>query len=67
MVTTIWAMVRNGKIEPLENTDLSEGSIVLVTLIPEDEAQFLSNVDHLPLQTIWDNAEDNVYAALLTE
>ena len=42
MLKTVWAVVREGKIELLENLSLSEGARVLVTLIPdEDEQQFL--------------------------
>ncbi|MEL6488451.1 MAG: hypothetical protein AAFQ95_00685 [Cyanobacteria bacterium J06621_3] len=37
MMQTLWATVRQGKIELLELTDLPEGVRVLVTLLPENE------------------------------
>jgi hypothetical protein len=34
-LSTMWAVVRNGKIELLEKADLPEGSRVLITLVPD--------------------------------
>lgn len=45
MLRTIWAVVREGKIELLEDVPLPEGTKLLVTLMPnEDEQQFWLNV-----------------------
>ena len=54
-----------GKIEPLEQVDLTEGSKVLVTLLPDDEVEFWLQASQATLDTIWDNPEDDVYAQLL--
>ena len=40
MLKTLWATIRQGKIELLEATELPEGTRVLVTLLPDDEAGF---------------------------
>jgi hypothetical protein len=37
MLRTVWAVVREGKIELLENLSLSEGARVLVTLMPDED------------------------------
>lgn len=65
MLTTLWAIVRNGKIELLEGSGLPEGAKVLVTPVPDDDSQFWAN--ELSLDAIWDNSEDDVYAELLKE
>ena len=67
MLSTMWATVRNGKIELLEKTDLPEGSKLLVTLLPEDENQFWLHASQPSLDVIWRNVEDDVYAELLEE
>lgn len=67
MLSTMWATVRNGKIELLEQTDLPEGSKLLVTLLPEDENKFWSYASQSSLDAIWRNVEDDVYAELLEE
>jgi hypothetical protein len=65
MLKTFWATVRQGKIEPLESTELSEGTKVLITLFPDDEADFWLQAAQVSLDTVWDNTEDDVYAQLL--
>jgi hypothetical protein len=65
MLRTLWATVRQGKIELLESTDLPEGSRVLVTLLPDDEVEFWLQASQTSLDVVWDNAEDGVYAQLL--
>jgi hypothetical protein len=65
MLQALWATIRQGKIELLESTDLPEGTKVLVTLLPDDEAGFWLQASQLSLDAVWDNAEDDVYAQLL--
>lgn len=65
MPKTVWAVVREGKIELLESTRLEEGSRVLVTLIEDSEQAFWLEVGQASLNKIWDNPEDDVYAQLL--
>ncbi|MBD2612335.1 MAG: hypothetical protein RMY62_023600 [Nostoc sp. ZfuVER08] len=65
MLKTLWATVRQGKIELLESAELPEGTRVLVTLIPDDETEFWFQASQTSLSSVWDNPEDNVYAQLL--
>lgn len=65
MMSTVWAVVREGKIVPLENVEVPEGTRVLVTMLPEDESSFWSAASHPSLSAVWDNTEDDVYAELL--
>ena len=61
MLNTFWAVVREGKIELLENVKVPEGTRVLVTLLPDDDAEFWSKVSQISLDRIWDNPEDDSY------
>jgi hypothetical protein len=65
MPTTLWATVRQGKIELLESTELAEGTRVLVTLLPDDETEFWLHASQTSLDAVWNNVEDDVYAELL--
>jgi hypothetical protein len=65
MLNTVWAIVREGKIELLEHVDLPEGSKVLVTFLPDEDTLFWLHTSQVSLDTIWDNTEDDVYAQLL--
>jgi hypothetical protein len=62
MLKTLWATVRQGKIELLESAELPEGVRVLVTVLPDDEAEFWLQASRTSLGAVWDNAEDDVYA-----
>jgi hypothetical protein len=65
MLKTLWATVRQGKIEILGSTELPEGSRVLVTILSDDEAEFWLQSSQISLDSVWDNVEDDVYAELL--
>ena len=65
MLKTLWATIRQGKIELLESVELPEGTRVLVTLLSEDEAEFWQQASQTSLDTVWNNIEDDVYAQLL--
>jgi len=66
MLQTTWAIVKKGKIELIENIPLPEGTKVIVTLLVEDdELQFWSLASQRSLSSIWENAEDDIYAELL--
>ena len=67
MSKTLRAIIHEGKIEPLEEVNLPEGSKVLVTLLADEEAEFWFQASHASLEPIWDNPEDDVYAQLLKE
>jgi len=65
MLKTLWATVRQGKIELIESTELPEGTQVLVTLLLDDEAQFWLQASQTSLDAVWNNPEDDLYAQLL--
>ena len=66
MLRTVWAIVREGKIQLLENISLPDGAKVLVTVLAqEEEQQFWLNVSEESLASVWDNTEDDIYAELL--
>jgi hypothetical protein len=65
MLSTVRAVVREGKIELLDRVDLPEGSKLLVTVLPDEEASFWLEASRASLDRIWDNPEDDVYAQLL--
>ena len=64
MVTTVKAIVREGKIELLEQADIPEGTEVLVTIL-SDDAEFWLRASERSLASIWANNEDDVYEQLL--
>ena len=66
-MNTIWAVVREGKIEPLEKLEVPEGTRALVTLLPEEETDFWLAASAASAGAVWDNAEDDAYAELLKE
>jgi hypothetical protein len=65
MLKTLWATIHQGKIELLESTEIPEGTRVLVTLLPDDDAGFWLEASQTSLDAVWDNNEDDVYAQLL--
>ncbi len=65
MINTIWAVIRDGKIVPLEDVKVPEGTRALVTLLPEDDASFWLTASEPSLNEVWGNAEDDIYAELL--
>lgn len=69
MMNTIWAIVREGRIVPLEKVEIPEGAKVLVTVLhkdaTKDDAAFWSAVNQTAAHAVWDNTEDDVYAELL--
>ena len=66
MLKTVWAVVREGKVELIDKTPLPEGALVLVTLLPqEEEGQFWMQASQASLAEVWDNPQDDIYAQLL--
>jgi hypothetical protein len=65
MLKTLWATVQQGKIELLESAELPEGVKVLVTVLPDNDAEFWLHASQTSLNQVWDNVEDDVYAELL--
>lgn len=65
-MNTIRAIVREGRIQLLEEIELPEGTEVLVNPLL-DETVFWRRASESSLDPVWDNPEDNVYAQLLAE
>ncbi|GJL56201.1 MAG: hypothetical protein NPIRA02_33330 [Nitrospirales bacterium] len=65
MLNTVRAIIREGRIELLEKVQVSEGTELLVTVLPQEEADFWVNASQSSLAQIWDNTENDVYAELL--
>ena len=60
----IRAVVNEGRIEPLEELHVPDGTEVLVTILSNGD-DFWLKVSEQSLNAIWDNPEDDVYAELL--
>ncbi|MBA3944821.1 MAG: hypothetical protein H0X37_09700 [Herpetosiphonaceae bacterium] len=67
MLNTLWAVVREGRIEVLEHVDLPEGATLLVTLLPDEDTHFWLGASQASLDSLWANDEDDVYAELLQD
>jgi hypothetical protein len=67
MSQTVRGIVREGKIELLEHIELPEGTNVLVTFLPEEEAEFWLQASRVSLDALWHSSEDDVYGKLLEE
>ncbi len=66
MLTTVWAIVKNGKIEPIESISLEEDTRVIVTLVPDEhDREFWLHASESALAGVWDNEKDDTYANLL--
>ena len=65
MLNTVRAVVRDGKIELLEPVILPDGAHVLVTVLTDEDLSFWQGASQTALDTVWDNAEDDIYAELL--
>lgn len=66
MMQSIWGTIHGGKVEFAEPLDLPEGARVLLTVVPADD-EFWEAASNDSLATIWENDQDDVYNALLTE
>ena len=64
MMNTVKALIKEGKIELLEQIDIPEGTEVLVTIL-SDGAEFWLRASESSLASVWDNEEDDVYEQLL--
>jgi hypothetical protein len=58
------AIVTEGRIQPLDDLSLPDGTEVLVTVVANDD-EFWLNASAPSQEAIWDNSEDDVYAELL--
>ena len=60
----IRAVVREGRIELLEEVEIPEGTELLVTPL-NDDSDFWLAAGESSLDAVWGNTEDDVYAELL--
>ena len=65
MLKTLVGVVREGRIELLEDVRLPEGTKTLVTVLPNGETEFWLRASQSSLDAIWYNPEDDVYGELL--
>jgi hypothetical protein len=66
MLTSVWGIIRNGRVELCDDSPLAEGTRLLVTVLPtESESEFWIQASQSSLVAIWDNPQDDVYAELL--
>ena len=67
MLSSILAVVKNGKIELTEEAPLAEGAKLLITFLPtpEEDNEFWLHASQPSLAAIWDNPQDDSYAQLL--
>ena len=63
MQETIRAIVSEGRLEPLEELSIPDGTEVFVTIVTNGE--FWLDASESSLGAIWGNPEDDVYAELL--
>jgi len=64
MQERIRAIVTEGRIQPLEDLSLPEGTEVIVTVVSNGD-MFWLNASGPCIEAIWDNPEDDVYGELL--
>ena len=68
MFSTLLAVVRDNKIELLEDATIPNGTHALVTLLTKpDDLEFWRRASQESLDAVWNNEEDDVYAQILKE
>ena len=66
MFSTLPAVVRNNKIELLEEVTIPDGTHVLVTLLAKaDNSEFWQTASHESLDAVWNYEDGDVYAQIL--
>lgn len=61
MSDTVRAIIKIGKIEPLEHVNLSDGTKLLIMMLSDEDA-FWQEASQTSLKRIWDNKADDIYA-----
>lgn len=64
MQERIRAIINDGKIQPLDDVSLPEGTELIVTVVSNGD-NFWLNASQPSLEAIWENPEDEVYGELL--
>lgn len=65
MTSTVRATIREGRIETHEPVNYPDGTRVVVTLRSDQEDASWLQTSESALRKVWDNSEDDAYAALL--
>lgn len=58
------AIVNDGRIEPLEDIEVPDGTQLLVTVVSNDD-DFWMTATQSNLDAVWNNSEDDIYGELL--
>ena len=58
------AIVNDGRIEPLEDIEVPDGTQLLVTVVSNGD-DFWMTATQSNLDAIWNNSEDDIYGELL--
>ena len=58
------AIVNDGRLEPLEDIEVPDGTQLLVTVVAKGD-EFWMTASHSNLDAIWNNSEDDIYGELL--
>ena len=58
------AIVNDGRIEPLEDIEVPDGTQLLVTVVSNGD-EFWMTATQSDLDAIWNNSEDDIYGELL--
>jgi len=58
------AIVNEGRIEPLEDIEVPDGTQLLVTVVSNGD-EFWMTASQSNLDAIWNNSEDDIYGELL--
>lgn len=58
------AIVNDGRIEPLEDIEVPDGTQLLVTVVSNGD-EFWMTASLSNLEAIWNNSEDDIYGELL--
>jgi hypothetical protein len=64
MLNTVKAIVKEGRIELMEQVHIPEGAEVLVTIL-SDDAEFWLRASEPSLASVWGNEQDDIYEQLL--
>jgi len=67
-MTTVRAVVKDGRIQLLEPIEIADGTEVLVTVpTDDDDREFLMRITEQAFAATWDNPEDDAHGELLKE
>jgi hypothetical protein len=65
MPRSVWAVVREGRVELSEPLDAPDGATVLVTVLSDLSQAFWAAVSRDALAGVWENPDEDVYERLV--